>query len=139
MKSPDSGRNTPKSLKSPSVDRHSAPRSPEDKRNCYNEIDGEQISDGDMDDVSQSALKSKPTPISHGEDLSDVSDLDSMDDEGDREQVRKKSEEVVQQLPIVNNEKIEREEKIAPESLAEENEQLDFEADGQWKDEREDG
>ncbi|XP_051168738.1 zinc finger CCCH domain-containing protein 18-like isoform X2 [Leptopilina boulardi] len=146
VKSPDSGRNTPKSMKSsPSVDRHlnkrSSPHSPEGKsRNCYNEIDGEQISDGDMDDVSQSALKSKPTPISHGEDLSDVSDLDSMDDDGDREHGQKKTEEIVEQpISIVNNEKIEREEKIAPESLAEENEQLDFEADGQWKDEREDG
>lgn len=129
-------------MKSPSVDRHSdkrsPPHSPDRKRNCYNEIDGEQISDGDIDEVSQSALKSKPTPISHGEDLSDVSDLESMEDDGDREQTQKKTEEIVEQ-EIAVNEKIEREEKIAPESLAEENEQLDFEADGQWKDEREEG
>lgn len=47
--------------------------------------------------------------MTHGEDLSDVSD------------------------------KSDNEEKMVPVNLNEENEQLDFEADGQWKDEKEDG
>ena len=107
-------------------------------RTSYKDLDGEQISDGDMDD-SQSAHKSKPTPITHGEDLSDVSDLESMEDEADRDQAQKKIEENVKEVEYSISEKKERDEKTAPVSLVEENEQLDFEADGQWKDEREEG
>lgn len=88
-------------------------------------IDGEQISDGDIDDEPEEP-KTKLAPMTHGEDLSDVSDLDSMDGVDEPETVAERVED-------------KQEENIAPVTLVEESEQLDFEADGQWKDERDDG
>lgn len=151
IKSPSSARHSPKSPRSgpasPGEDYQGSPkRSSELDRGNFNELDGEQISDGDIDDEPEQAItNSKPVPMSHGEDLSDVSDLDSMDgvDEGEREngerevgqeraiEVRESPKKIEVKKPI--------EDKIATVSLADENEQLDFEADGQWRDERDDG
>lgn len=86
-----------------------------------------------------------PTPITHGEDLSDVSDLESMD--GHEEfaepgaEVNKKNQEQDNKQEMTRDKENtdKKEDKIAPVGLAEESEQLDFEADGQWKDERDDG
>lgn len=125
---------------------HSGPRSPEEeaKNGSFHELlDGEQISDGDIEDEPEPVSKSKPTPITHGEDLSDVSDLESIDGlEGSAKQnaQENKAEEQDDKKQIVNDEENARkEDKSAPVGLAEENEQLDFEADGQWKDERDEG
>jgi len=126
---------------------HSDPRSPEKEKNeSYNKLDGEQISDGDIEDEPEpvSEPKSKPTPMTHGEDLSDVSDLESIDGPEDtteqNTEINKVQEQDVKQ-EITNNEenKMEKEDKTAPVGLTEESEQLDFEADGQWKDERDEG
>lgn len=121
----------------------SGPRSPEAKNTSFTELDGEQISDGDIEDDPEPMSKSKPTPMTHGEDLSDVSDLESIDGpEGSTEQnteTDKIPEQDDKQQIIDEEENIEKEDKIAPVGLTEESEQLDFEADGQWKDERDEG
>jgi len=123
-------------------DKHSGPRSPEETKNdSFHELDGEQISDGDIDDEPEPISKLKPTPLTHGEDLSDVSDLESMD--GPEESAERNTEiDKMEQddKQITNNEEnMEKEDKTAPVGLTEESEQLDFEADGQWKDERDEG
>lgn len=134
-KTSTSTRNSPKSLKSLSDnsfadDRDfakSEERSPTSKTNAFIVLDGEQISDGDIDDEPEPISKSKPAPMTHGEDLSDVSDLDSLDgvDEPELQDRRISDEKKEEKNPAV--------------TLVEESEQLDFEADGQWKDERDDG
>lgn len=156
VKSLISARSSPKSFKSgpasPIDDQesdkaspaHSGPRSPEEEKNgSYNELDGEQISDGDIEDEPEPMSKSKPTPMTHGEDLSDVSDLESIDgpDESTEHntEVDKTQEQDMKQDIINDEENIEKDDKIAPVGLTEESEQLDFEADGQWKDERDEG
>lgn len=124
---------------------HSGPRSPEETKNgSFNELlDGEQISDGDIEYDPEPTSKSKPTPMTHGEDLSDVSDLESIDGlEGSAKQNTEddKAKEQNDKKQIMNDDQSTvKEEKIAPVGLAEESEQLDFEADGQWKDERDEG
>lgn len=159
VKSLISARSSPKSFKSgpasPMDDQesdkhspaHSGPRSPEEedeeKNGSFNELDGEQISDGDIEDEPEPMSKSKPTPITHGEDLSDVSDLESID--GPEESIEqnteidKPQEQDVKQEIVHDEENTEKEDKTAPVGLTEESEQLDFEADGQWKDERDEG
>lgn len=156
VKSLISARSSPKSFKSgpasPMDDQesdkpspaHSGPRSPEEEKNgSYNELDGEQISDGDIEDEPEPMSKSKPTPMTHGEDLSDVSDLESIDgpDESIEQnmEIDKTQEQDVKQEIVNDEENTEKEDKIAPVGLTEESEQLDFEADGQWKDERDEG
>lgn len=159
VKSLISARSSPKSFKSgpasPMDDQesdkhspaHSGPRSPEEddeeKNGSFNELDGEQISDGDIEDEPETMSKSKPTPITHGEDLSDVSDLESIDGpEESTEQnteIHKPQEQDVKKEIVNDEENIEKEDKTAPVGLTEESEQLDFEADGQWKDERDEG
>lgn len=122
---------------------HSGPRSPDETKNgSFRELDGEQISDGDIEDEPEPISKSQPTPITHGEDLSDVSDLESMDGheestEGKAEMNKAREHDDKQ---VANDEgSIKKEDKTAPVGLTEESEQLDFEADGQWKDERDEG
>lgn len=159
VKSLISARSSPKSFKSgpasPMDDQesdkhspaHSGPRSPEEEdeenNGSFNELDGEQISDGDIEDEPELMSKSKPTPITHGEDLSDVSDLESID--GPEESIEQNTEidkpqEQDRKQEIVHDEEnTEKEDKTAPVGLTEESEQLDFEADGQWKDERDEG
>lgn len=138
-----SGRSSPKSGPASPMDdqeseKHSPPHSPPTKTS-FNELDGEQISDGDIEDEPESITKSKPTPITHGEDLSDVSDLESIDgvDGTEHESILKENQQNEEKHLII--EKIEKEDKHAPVGLTEESEQLDFEADGQWKDERDEG
>jgi len=122
---------------------HSGPRSPEETKNgSFHELDGEQISDGDIDDEPEPISNLKPTPLTHGEDLSDVSDLESMDGPEESTERNAEIDKVREQddKQIMNNEEnIEKEDKTAPVGLTEESEQLDFEADGQWKDERDEG
>jgi len=123
---------------------HSGPRSPEEEKNeSYNELDGEQISDGDIEDEPEPMSKSKPTPMTHSEDLSDVSDLESIDgpeDSNDQNIEVDKAQEQTDKQEITNDEEnTKKEDKIASVGLTEESEQLDFEADGQWKDERDEG
>lgn len=122
---------------------HSGPRSPEEEKNgSYNELDGEQISDGDIEDEPEPMSKSKPTPMTHGEDLSDVSDLESIDgpeDSTEQNTEIDKAQEQDAKQENISEENMEKEDKIAPVGLTEESEQLDFEADGQWKDERDEG
>ncbi|XP_015605861.1 zinc finger CCCH domain-containing protein 18 isoform X2 [Cephus cinctus] len=148
-----SERNSPNMFKSGSTlyendrnfDKRSTSRSPVTKKNAFNELGGEQISDGDIEDEPEVSSKVKSMPITHGEDLSDVSDLDSMDgvDEPDPEPQTNfepgRDRDRDRESQRSAEEKKENEGKSAPASLAEESEQLDFEADGQWKDEREDG
>jgi len=122
---------------------HSGPRSPEEEKNgSYNELDGEQISDGDIEDEPEPMSKSKPTPMTHSEDLSDVSDLESIDgpeDSNDQNIEIDKAQEQIDKEITNDEENTKKEDKIAPVGLTEESEQLDFEADGQWKDERDEG
>ncbi|XP_053980946.1 zinc finger CCCH domain-containing protein 18-like [Hylaeus volcanicus] len=147
VKSLISGRSSPKSGPASPMDdqeseKHSSPHSPATKSGSFNELDGEQISDGDIEDEPESVAKSKPAPITHGEDLSDVSDLESMDgvDGGtEHESELKKGQQNEERHATNNDDKIEKEDKNTPVGLTEENEQLDFEADGQWKDERDEG
>ena len=142
-----SGRSSPKSdpaspMDDQESDKHSLPHSPPTKSGSFNELDGEQISDGDIEDEPESITKSKPAQITHGEDLSDVSDLESMDgvDGAAEHELELKKNQQNEEKRMVNNDvKIEKEDKSAPVGLTEENEQLDFEADGQWKDERDEG
>lgn len=150
-KSTGSGRSSPKSFKSgrgsspgdKTNKRGSPPQSPAARSNSFNELDGEQISDGDIDDEPEPSAKSKPTPMTHGEDLSDVSDLDSMDEVDEAPPTREASspdkERTKNSQPQDEVVKAEKEEKIVSVGLTEETEQLDFEAEGQWKDEREEG
>ena len=155
VKSLISARSSPKSFKSgpasPMDDHesdkpspmHSGPRSPEEEKNgSYNELDGEQISDGDIEDEPEPMSKSKPTPMTHSEDLSDVSDLESIDgpeDSNDQNIEIDKAQEQTDKEITNDEENTKKEDKIAPVGLTEESEQLDFEADGQWKDERDEG
>lgn len=153
-KSPRSGRSSPKSLLSARSSPKSGPASPMDDqesekhslphsppiKTSFNDLDGEQISDGDIEDEPESITKSKPTPITHGEDLSDVSDLESIDGvDGTTEHESILKENQQNEEKRISNDKIEKEDKHAPVGLTEESEQLDFEADGQWKDERDEG
>lgn len=155
-KSPRSGRSSAKSLMSErsspksgpaspmddqESEKHSPPHSPpQHTKTSFNELDGEQISDGDIEDEPESITKSKPTPITHGEDLSDVSDLESIDGvDGTTEHESILKENQQNEEKRMSNDKIEKEDKHAPVGLTEESEQLDFEADGQWKDERDEG
>nr|XP_034183645.1 zinc finger CCCH domain-containing protein 18-like isoform X2 [Osmia lignaria] len=156
-KSPRSGRSSAKSLiserSSPKSgpaspmddqesDKRSPPHSPPTKGGSFNELDGEQISDGDIEDEPESVVKSKVAmPITHGEDLSDVSDLESMDgvDAATEHESMLKENQQNEEKRLLNNDKMEKEDKNAPVGLTEESEQLDFEADGQWKDERDEG
>ncbi|XP_066587829.1 zinc finger CCCH domain-containing protein 18-like isoform X2 [Prorops nasuta] len=164
-KSPRSGqssvRSSPKSYKSigASLDDHESDRhshggaSPVQNNSSFNQLEnlGEQISDGDIEDEPESIpSESKPTPattptpITHGEDLSDVSDLESNDGvDGVVEHVeceRNDRENQKNEENRVNSHSDQKEqEKISSVSLVEETEQLDFEADGQWKDERDEG
>ncbi|XP_076247665.1 uncharacterized protein LOC143187376 isoform X2 [Calliopsis andreniformis] len=145
-KSMMSGRSSPKSgpaspMDDQESDKHSPPQSPPTK-SSFNELDGEQISDGDIEDEPESIAKSKPTPMTHGEDLSDVSDLESMDGvDGttEHESTLKENQQNEEKRIVNNDDKIEKEDKNTPVGLTEESEQLDFEADGQWKDERDEG
>lgn len=118
--------------------RKKRPRSPPPPtRDSEYEMDGEQISDGDIEaDV-------KIHDHSH-EDMSGVSDLDSIDGENRQAAVNNSintttngpSKETVDENSA-DDESI-KEEKNGP-SLNDDHEQLDFEADGQWKDVKEDG
>ncbi|XP_078038158.1 uncharacterized protein LOC144470650 isoform X1 [Augochlora pura] len=138
-----SGRSSPKSGPASTMDdQESEKHSPPTKSGSFNELDGEQISDGDIEDEPESIAKSKPAPITHGEDLSDVSDLESMDgvDGTIEHEPELKENNQHEDRRIGDDDKIEKEDKNAQVGgLAEENEQLDFEADGQWKDERDEG
>lgn len=141
-----SGRSSPKSgpasiMDDQESDKHSPPHSPP-KSGSFNELDGEQISDGDIEDEPESIAKSKPAPITHGEDLSDVSDLESMDGvDGttEHESELKENKHNDDRRIGDNDDKTEKDDKNAQVGLTEESEQLDFEADGQWKDERDEG
>jgi len=155
VKSLISARSSPKSFKSgpasPMDDQesaahspvHSGPRSPEEEKNgSFHELDSEQISDGDIEDDAEPVSTSKP--VTHSEDLSDVSDLESIDgpdesSERNAENTEKAREQDDKQEVTNDGENMEKEGKSAPVGLAEESEQLDFEADGQWKDERDEG
>lgn len=156
VKSLISARSSPKSFKSgpasPMDDQESAahspvhlgPRSPEEEKNgSFHELDSEQISDGDIEDDAEPVSKSKPTPVTHSEDLSDVSDLESIDgpeESTERNMETEKTREQDDKQEIINDgENMKKEGKIASVGLTEESEQLDFEADGQWKDERDEG
>lgn len=156
VKSPISGQSSLKSFKSgpasPMDDQdisdkhrlgHLSPESPpEIKNDSFKELDGEQISDGDIEDDPVPISKSKPTPMTHGEDLSDVSDLESIDaaEESVEQATEIDKDQEQNDKQVTNNEESkDKEDKIAPVGLTEENEQLDFEADGQWKDERDEG
>ncbi|XP_076228538.1 uncharacterized protein LOC116426413 isoform X2 [Nomia melanderi] len=142
-----SGRSSPKSgpasiMDDQESDKHSPPHSPPTKSGSFNELDGEQISDGDIEDEPESIAKSKPAPITHGEDLSDVSDLESMDGvDGttEHESELKENKQNDDRRGGDNDDKMEKDDKNAQVGLTEESEQLDFEADGQWKDERDEG
>ncbi|XP_076661747.1 uncharacterized protein LOC143365449 isoform X2 [Halictus rubicundus] len=142
-----SGRSSPKSDPASTMDdqeseKHSPPHSPPTKSGSFNELDGEQISDGDIEDEPESIAKSKPAPITHGEDLSDVSDLESMDGvDGTAEHESELNENKQNEDRRIgdHDDKVEKEDKNAQVGLTEESEQLDFEADGQWKDERDEG
>ena len=69
--------------------------------------------------------------------LSDLESIDGVDGTTEHESMLKENQQNEEKR--MSNDKIEKEDKHVPVGLTEESEQLDFEADGQWKDERDEG
>lgn len=90
----------------------------------YDDEDG--LDDSDNEEVLS---PSKNAGISHDDDLSDVSDLDNMGDES------QEATDLRENSTSLQDDAKKSEEKLT--SLEVEHEHLDFEADGQWKDEKE--
>lgn len=121
------------------------PRSPPPRQNNDYDVDGEQISDGEMED-STDHIKSirHDSQVSHEEDLSDVSDLDSADEDSRQKKARPSQNKSKENGPATiertaanekhNDNEDDKNSASGAVALADETEQLDFEADGQWKD-----